>query len=77
MHPCLLDPCDFVQFIATNHANYATFSQSNEKAVINVATDWYDGKQKAATGQSHYDTGYIGKGSTKIAIYVCMSILYA
>lgn len=38
---------------------------------IEIATDWIDGKKAYLNGENHFGTGFLGRGSTKHAIYVC------
>ncbi|KAF8066734.1 kinase-like domain-containing protein [Lyophyllum atratum] len=45
------------------------FSQSKELEVIELATDWERGEEASRRKETYGDTGYIGRGATKRAIY--------
>jgi hypothetical protein len=51
------------------------FTSSTEPASenIEIAKDWKEGERLYNQGKSHETTGFIGKGYTKRAIYVCFN----
>jgi hypothetical protein len=46
-----------------------SFIESDEVEIIEIATDWKEGKQQVKDG-GHWETGYIGEGFTKMGVYV-------
>ncbi|TFK61776.1 hypothetical protein BDN72DRAFT_733173, partial [Pluteus cervinus] len=47
-----------------------TLKQVTELATIKIATDWELGEKLAGSGKDHFQTGFIGQGFSKRAIYV-------
>lgn len=44
---------------------------------IEIATDWINGEKAYLKGESHFGTGFLGQGSTKRALYVCLKQFYS
>lgn len=41
---------------------------------IEIASDWSNGEEAYLKGKNHFGTGFLGRGSTKYAIYVCFKL---
>ena len=51
------------------------FLTSSEEESIEIATDWQEGELMWKDGQPFHQTGFIGQGYSKRAIYVCIVTL--
>jgi len=65
-----LDCCTFTPFEPKVGADgVVTFTRSEKNDIIFVANDWSNAMRKAKEDHRH-DSGYIGRGSVKFAVYV-------
>jgi hypothetical protein len=51
------------------------FTTSSETERISIASDWAEGEEKWKGKKEYHNTGFIGQGFTKRAIYVCSIFL--
>ena len=65
-------PCTFTRLVAKLDGPKVSFNHSEEVETILVAEDWEEGWEKSLQKEDYSTSGYIGRGTSKRVIYVCL-----
>ena len=70
----IMVPCTFTRSIAELNGPKVSFNHSEAVETILVAAgeDWKEGWQKSLRKEDYSTSGYIGRGTSKQVIYVCL-----
>ena len=68
----IMVPCTFTRSVAKLNGPKVSFNRSEAVEIILVAQDWKEGWEKSLRKEDYSTSGYIGQGTSKRVIYVCL-----